>query len=43
MIVDSAIYREGTRIKAHETLADLNAACRSGAGVAWLSLYASRA
>jgi magnesium transporter len=39
MIVDSAIYREGTRIDAPETLSELNAACRRGAGVAWLSLY----
>jgi magnesium transporter len=38
MIVDSAIYRAGTRIEAPETLAELNAACRGGAGVAWLSL-----
>ena len=39
MIVDSAIYREGSRIEAPETLAALNAACRGGAGIAWIGLY----
>ena len=39
MIVDRAIYREGKRTVAPETLAELNSACRSGAGIAWIGLY----
>jgi magnesium transporter len=39
MITDSAIYRDGSRIEAPETLAELNAACRGGAGIAWIGLY----
>jgi magnesium transporter len=39
MIVDRAIYREGKRTAAPETLAELNSACRSGAGIAWIGLY----
>jgi magnesium transporter len=39
MIVDSAIYREGSRIEAPETLAELNAARRGGVGIAWIGLY----
>ena len=39
MIVDSAIYRDGQRITAPDSLAELNAACNSGAGIAWIGLY----
>jgi len=39
MIVDRAIYRDGKRAAAPDTLAELNAACRSGAGIAWIGLY----
>ena len=39
MIVDRAIYREGKRTAAPETLAELNSACRSCAGIAWIGLY----
>jgi magnesium transporter len=39
MIVDSAIYRDGSRIEAPEKLAELNAACRDGGGIAWIGLY----
>jgi magnesium transporter len=39
MIVDRAIYREGKRRDAPEHLAELNAACRHGDGIAWLGLY----
>ena len=39
MIVDRAIYREGKRTAAPDTLAELNSACRSGAGIAWIGLY----
>lgn len=39
VIVDRAIYRKGRRTAAPETLAELNAACRGGAGIAWIGLY----
>lgn len=39
MIVDRAIYRDGRRTPAPESLAELNAACRGGAGIAWIGLY----
>ena len=39
MIVDRAIYREGKRVGAPDTLAELNAACRNGAGIAWIGAY----
>jgi magnesium transporter len=39
MIVDRAIYRDGERIAAPESLAALNAACRGGEGIAWIGLY----
>ena len=39
MIVDRAIYREGKRVGAPDTLAELNAACRNGAGIAWIGVY----
>jgi magnesium transporter len=39
MIVDRAIYREGKRTAAPDTLAELNSACRSGVGIAWIGLY----
>ncbi len=39
MIVDRAIYRDGRRVPAPESLAELNDACRNGAGVAWIGLY----
>lgn len=38
-IVDRAIYRDGERIAAPETLRELNDACNGGAGIAWLGLY----
>jgi magnesium transporter len=38
VIVDRAIYRDGRRDGAPETLAELTAACRDG-DVAWLGLY----
>jgi magnesium transporter len=39
VIVDRAIYREGRRITAPDTLSELNDACRNGAGIAWIGLY----
>ncbi len=39
MIVDRAIYRDGERIAAPESLAELNATCRNGDGIAWIGLY----
>ena len=39
MIVDRAIYRDGKRFDAPDTLGELNAACRAGAGIAWIGLY----
>ena len=39
MIVDRAIYRNGRRTAAPESLAEINSACRSGAGIAWIGLY----
>ena len=39
MIVDRAIYRDGKRTDAPDTLSALNAACRGGAGIAWIGLY----
>ena len=39
MIVDRAIYRDGERIAAPESLAELNATCRGGDGIAWIGLY----
>jgi len=39
MIVDRAIYRDGKRVAAPESLAELNATCRGGAGIAWIGLY----
>ena len=39
VIVDRAIYRDGKRSDAPDTLAELNAACRGGAGIAWIGLY----
>ncbi len=39
MIVDRAIYRDGERIAAPESLAELNATCRNGVGIAWIGLY----
>ena len=39
MIVDRAIYRDGRRTPAPDTLSELNTACRSGAGIAWIGLY----
>ncbi len=38
-IVDRAIYRDGERSAAPESLRELNAACNGGAGIAWLGLY----
>ena len=39
MIVDRAIYCDGERIAAPESLAELNRVCSSGAGTAWIGLY----
>jgi magnesium transporter len=39
VIVDRAIYREGKRVGAPDTLAELNAACRNGAGIAWIGVH----
>jgi magnesium transporter len=39
MIVDHAMYRDGERVAAPENLSELNAACRGGAGIAWIGLY----
>jgi magnesium transporter len=39
VIVDRAIYRDGRRTPAPDTLSELNSACRSGAGIAWIGLY----
>jgi magnesium transporter len=39
VIVDRAIYRDGRRTPAPESLAELNSACRGGAGIAWIGLY----
>jgi magnesium transporter len=39
MIVDRAIYRDGRRTPAPDTLAALNSACRNGEGIAWIGLY----
>jgi magnesium transporter len=39
VIVDRAIYRDGKRTAAPDSLAELNAACRGGAGIAWIGLY----
>jgi magnesium transporter len=39
VIVDRAIYCDGERMAAPESLAELNSVCRSGAGTAWIGLY----
>jgi magnesium transporter len=39
VIVDRAIYSEGKRTPAPESLAEMNTACRGGAGIAWIGLY----
>jgi Mg2+ and Co2+ transporter CorA len=39
VIVDRAIYRDGERITPPDSLAELNGACHSGAGIAWIGLY----
>lgn len=39
MIVDRAIYRDGCRTTAPDTLAAINSACHNGAGIAWIGLY----
>jgi magnesium transporter len=39
MIVDRAIYRDGRRRPAPDTLSALNSACRNGEGIAWIGLY----
>jgi magnesium transporter len=39
MIVDRAIYCDGERTAAPDSLAELSSACRSGAGIAWIGLY----
>lgn len=42
-IVDRAIYHDGERVTAPDSLRELNAACNGGAGIAWLGLYRPRA
>ena len=37
--MDRAIYREGRRTAAPDTLSELNSACRNGEGIAWIGLY----
>jgi magnesium transporter len=39
VIVDRAIYRDGRRTEAPHSLAEINSACRDGAGIAWIGLY----
>ena len=39
MIVDRAVYRDGTRVAEPDDFAELHEACRSGDAVAWLGLY----
>ena len=39
MIVDSAVYKDGTRIAEPASFAELAAAARKGKGVAWLGLH----
>ena len=39
MIVDSAVYKDGTRIADPASFAELAAAARKGIGVAWLGLH----
>jgi magnesium transporter len=39
VIVDRAIYRDGTRVAAPQDLAEMAAACRDADGIAWLGLY----
>jgi magnesium transporter len=39
VIVDRAIYRDGRRTSAPDSLAEMNSACRGGAGIAWIGLY----
>jgi magnesium transporter len=39
MIVDRAMYCDGQRVAAPESLAELSAACRNGDGLAWIGLY----
>lgn len=39
MIVDRAIYCNGKRSDAPETLAELRTACSNGDGIAWIGLY----
>jgi magnesium transporter len=39
VIVDRAIYRDGRRTPAPDTLSELNSACRAGEGIAWIGLY----
>ena len=39
MIVDRAIYRDGRRAVEPSDLAEMDAACRNGGGIAWVGLY----
>jgi magnesium transporter len=39
VIVDHAIYCDGKRTPAPDSLAELSSACRDGAGIAWIGLY----
>lgn len=39
MIVDRAIYRDGKRTTAPDTLAELHTMCLAGDGIAWIGMY----
>ena len=39
VIVDSAVYRDGTRVAVPDDFAELHAACQAGDAVAWIGLY----
>ncbi len=39
MIVDRAIYRDGKRTTAPDTLAELHSMCLNGDGIAWIGMY----
>jgi magnesium transporter len=43
VIVDRAIYRDGRRLAAPETLPAMSAACQRGEGIAWIGLYRPQA
>ena len=39
MIIDRAVYRDGTRVAEPDDFAELHAACQARDAVAWLGLY----